>query len=92
MCTFYSVQARVSVSSYFSASYTAQHTPESTRMDQLLSLGSHNPTDTHRHPLVTFGRGEEEVEEKQKPRIKPSQIYQNYKTVKPKSLKNAASQ
>ena len=76
------------MSSYFSASYTAQHTPGSTRMDQLLSLGSHNPTDTHRHPLVTLGRGEE-VEEKPKPRIKPSQIYQNYNK-KAKPSKHAA--
>ena len=60
-------------------------------MDQLLSLGSHSSTDAHLHPLVTFGRGDKEVEEKQKPRIKPSQIYQNYKKVKPKSLKHAAS-
>jgi len=67
-------------------------------MDQLIRLGTpqHPPpattdTDSHQHPLVTFGRGDKEVEEKQKPRIKPSQIYQNYKKVKPKSLKHASS-
>jgi hypothetical protein len=70
-------------------------------MDQLLHLGNlHQQTapastdaDSHQpHPLVTFGRGDKEVEEKQKPRIKPSQIYQNYKKVKKsKSLKHAAS-
>ena len=67
-------------------------------MDQLLRLGNlHQQTapastdaDSHQpHPLVTFGRGDEE--EKPKPRIKPSQIYQNYKKVKSKSPKNAAS-
>jgi len=50
-------------------------------MDQLLRLGSHPPTDQHLQPLVTFGSDGEK--EKPKPRIKPSQIYQNYKKAKP---------
>jgi hypothetical protein len=53
-------------------------------MDQLLRLGSHPPTDQHLHPLVTFGSGDEE--EKPKPRIKPSQIYQNYQKAKSKHV------
>ena len=52
-------------------------------MDQLLRLGSHPSTDQHLHPLVTFGSGDEEDKEKPKPRIKPSQIYQNYQKAKP---------
>ena len=79
------------MSSYFSAgyidnTYALEHQP----MDQLLRLGSHAPTDQHLHPLVTFGRDGDE-EEKPKPRIKPSQIYQNFKKVKPKTPKHAAS-
>jgi hypothetical protein len=67
-------------------------------MDQLIRLGTpqqqtapaSTDADSHQpHPLVTFGRGDEE--EKPNPRITPSQIYQNYKKVKPKSLKHAAS-
>jgi hypothetical protein len=61
-----------------------QQTAEVLRTSSSTDADSHQP-----HPLVTFGRGDEE--EKPKPRIKPSQIYQNYKKVNPKSLNHATS-
>jgi len=67
-------------------------------MDQLLRLSAPQQQlspatadeDSHQsHPLVTFGRGGDK-EEKPTPRIKPSQIYQNYNK-KAKPSKHAAS-